>query len=537
MFKKTAERVKLQRVAARPTEADLSLFVETCRRDRVTKYNYFWTSASAGKDYMLSVKYAGNDAGHLAWRLHQGSGPDAKELWFHLTENAQQIYTMIVNSCGEVLETAMEADQRSTGKSIATLPVEREPDDVQSLTFDGNSNKIPMRELEPLMNLRAALNGDLALVHITTVLQSLHTGQVSGRLVLQNSKGSTDIFIDNGTPVHAVGPTGSGLDCVLQVIAWKEGKFNFEPHLKTDVKTIDIGLNALIMQGAHLQDNTNYLLEKGIRNETILARKRLQMAESEFDAIIAKGEPLDSALQKSFYLSIDDRSSLKEIVSKLQLPRMKWVPLVANLLRCDLIIASSKVVETKLANVAPKKIDAHHLQHFNRTICRPETALLGFPAILFMLEHDLALREGTERPLSFVLIEIHAEQPPVAMLSTRTSTSPLLQSVCQRISQLKKASDTFGHYENTDFALIMPDTKPAAAKIFCERILESLDPTKFVKGVAGSAEKPLMMTFGIASVPEHANSMAVLLAAAEQAKYMAKSNHLQIAIGPEPQHS
>lgn len=536
MFKKTSERVKLQRVAARPTEADLYLYVETCRRDRVTKYNYFWTSATAGKDYMLSVKYAGNDAGHLAWRLHQGSGPDAKELWFHLTENAQQIYKMVVNSCGEVLETAMEADQRSTGKSIATIPKERDLEDIQALTFDGNSSKIPMRELEPLMNLRAALNGDLALVHITTVLQSLHTGQVSGRLILQNSKGSTEIFIENGTPVHAVGPTGSGLDCALQVIAWKEGKFNFEPHLKTDVKTIDIGLNALIMQGAHLQDNTNYLLEKGIRNETILARKRLQMPESEFDAIVAKGEPIDNALQKSFYLCIDDRCGLKDIVSKLQLPRMKWVPLVANLLRCDLIIASTRVVETKLANVAPKKIDAHHLQHLNRTISRPETGILGFPALLFMLEHDLALREGTDRPLSIVLFEIHAEQP-VAMISSRTSTPPLLQSVCQRITQLKKPSDTFGHYENADFALIMPDTKPAAAKIFCERILESLDPSKFVKGVAGSAEKPLMMTFGIASIPEHANSLAVLLAAAEQAKYMAKSNNILIAVGPESPQS
>ncbi len=477
---------------------------------------------------MLSVKYADTSAGYLAWRLYQGSGPNAKELWFHLTDNAQQIYTMIINSCGEELETAVRADQRSTGVKIQT--VQSDPEDIQSHTFDGNSNKIPMQELEPLMNLRAALNGDLELVHITTVLQSLNTGQVSGRLVLQGTKGNVDIFIENGTPVHAVGPMGSGLDCLLQVIAWKQGKFNFEPHLKTDVKTIEIGLNALLMQGAHLQDNTNYLLEKGIRSETILARKRLQMPESEFDALIAKGEPIDSTLQKNFYLCIDDRSSLKEIISKMQLPRMTWVPLVANLIRCDLIIASSKVLESKLANVAPKRIDGQILQQLNRTICRSETGLLAYPAMLFILEHDLSVREGTDRPLSLVIFELHLEQ---AAPMLKTVPLPYIQSVCQRITQLKKPSDTLGHYENADFALIMPDTKPAAAKIFCERILENIDGSKFVKGIAGTgtSDKALTATFGIASVPEHANTLALLLSSAEQARYMAKSNHLQIYVG------
>ena len=81
---------------------------------------------------------------------------------------------------------------------------------------------------------------------------------------------------------------------------------------------------------------------------------------------------------------------------------------------------------------------------------------------------------------------------------------------------------TLAHYERTDFALILPDVKPAAAAALCERMRASIlaDPT--LRGFDS--------IYGVSSVPKDTNEMTILLAAAEAAKNQARNHAKRVVI-------
>ena len=511
------EQVKLQRILTRPTEVDIKQFADAARKDRNIKFNYFWTRAD-NQDFMLSVKYAETTEGILIWRFYFGSGSKATELWFHLTTNLQQIYAMIVNSMGEDLAKATRRDASVTMK---VQVISEQQNETPEHTFDGKVNKVPINELQKLYQ-DVALNGELAVVHTTNLLQSLQMGNVSGRLKIQGIKGTVEIFFENGAPVHARGTNGEGLECLLQVIGWSEGKFQFESQLKTDTKSIQMPLSAVIMHGTHLVDNTNYLLALGIRNDTVLTRKNPKLAEAEFEQMITK-ESADMALSKSLYMLVDDRRSLSELITTLQLPRSKWVHVVAALVRSGAIaVYQPREGDRSTTIVAAKQLDSITMDLFARGLTKVDSGLFTYGAFLFLLQHDLALREGTDRPLSLVIFEVqNSRGNTTGALIAKNAAAPNRELI-KHINALKPASGTLAHYERTDFAIILPDLKPAVAAALCESMRASIlaDPT--LRG--------LDSIYGVSSVPKDTNEMPVLLAAAEVAKKQARNHAKQVVI-------
>ncbi len=96
---------------------------------------------------------------------------------------------------------------------------------------------------------------------------------------------------------------------MLKLIGWTEGHFHFQAGWKSNRKTISIPLSAIILQGMHLLDSTEYLLSIGVRNESILLRTDFDRTEADFERQLADVEILDMAACKAFYLAINDRRS------------------------------------------------------------------------------------------------------------------------------------------------------------------------------------------------------------------------------------
>ncbi|MBK9143580.1 MAG: DUF4388 domain-containing protein [Candidatus Melainabacteria bacterium] len=505
MFKKTTGPEKLQKLASRPTENDLRTFVRDAATNHDTRFNYFWHDQRQNGDFMLSLKTASQADGTYEWRMSRGSGQDARELWFHISRDPAQILALIVDATGENLRDTIDDKKKSSLR----------PNQTEELitTFDG-SEKIPVDELQRLRRPEeSALSGELALVHITNILQSIFMAEMSGRLRLESKLKKADVYFENGSPVHATGTMGEGMECMLRVIGLSEGNFQFEPKIKTDEHTITESLESVIMQGILLADNTRAISRLGVTHDSVLQRKNPDLSEKEFETLMEKGEPINMSMLKAFYLLIDGRSSLREILARIGLARSKWVPVVANLIRCGTVIVSDRVISR--VTVPAKYIETPVVDSFLASVTKRETGILTYGMLLYMLRHEAA-RAAPDHPLALVLFQLMPSKP--ALGSSGGVPPQIVAEVMRRIGEMKRPTDILGHYEHNEFALVLPDMKVVDAVGVAEQIGGSIHQSHAPgQPHKGPDTSNIAVNFGIAGIPEDVGDMFRLLSAAELA--------------------
>src|SRR5438105_6632019 len=98
---------KLRGLAARPTQADLTAFKAEVSQEANLSSSYCWKVADGDRQFVLHTKNAGPSA--VEWRLMQGAGPSARQLWMLVTGDISQIYAAIVSASGEDLQKAIAA--------------------------------------------------------------------------------------------------------------------------------------------------------------------------------------------------------------------------------------------------------------------------------------------------------------------------------------------------------------------------------------------------------------------------------------------
>ncbi|MBV9773804.1 MAG: sensor domain-containing diguanylate cyclase [Gemmatimonadetes bacterium] len=149
---------------------------------------------------------------------------------------------------------------------------------------------------------------------------------------------------------------------------------------------------------------------------------------------------------------------------------------------------------------------------------------------LITLEFARALRYG--RPLALVLFDIdHFKR--VNDDYGHEAGDQALQRIGRTIRHAFRATDTASRYGGEEFALIFPETPREESARLAERLrvlIESMLPTEEVP-------RGLTASFGVASYPDDAGSVAELIRAADRALYRAKTlgrNRVEIAQGPAP---
>lgn len=489
---------------ARPTDVDLENFIDAAEEGRNTRFSYVWKSTH-GEEFMISLHFVNET--QIEWRMFSGSEENAKELWVLVTDDATDIYTMIIKSSGEDLEKAVKSDLKRT-RELLRGPSPSEQRDA----FDG-TKKMMAGEIERLRKTQqSALAGELSLVHITNVMQSISMAKMSGRLSIDAKESQVDMFFLNGAPVHATGTMGDGKECLLRAVGLEEGRFHFDAEARTDQRTINEPLDSVILQGAKLVDDTRYLTDMGLVNESILVRTNAMISEKQFEELVSSGEPADMGLLKSVYVNIDDQSSVKEIVRRVGLSRMYWLDALAKLIRCKAIYI--KATESPDGEVLkPKVLSSDIKSVITQTMINDDTGLFHYPAFLYLLGHE-ANRSDGEHPLSIILFEL---------LGDNKTSLPraVLEGIIWLINEIKRPVDIVGHYEEQGFALIMPDTKAQTAATFAERIAESVNSDPLIRSVE---IRNVKMAFGVATLPGDVDDMYSLLAAAEMARDYSYNN-------------
>jgi hypothetical protein len=466
---------------------------------------------SGASVYMLTVKFS-EEINEPTWSYYRGDDDKAQLVWQHPTGDTN----LVLNLCaGETGQGAV--DYTSTGKSSETHEMAKHkqsqsytPAEIE-ITNPGLSNSISGAPV----GKTASLEGDLSNMQVPTLLQSISMSKMTGCLRLTNVSGVCSIWFEEGTPLHAETAEARGDQAIIESITLEEGEFHFYPNEKAPEQSVKRRVDSLLMEGVTLLDQHKFVKEQGLKPQMFIVRANDRLTEAEFEeAIRNNGAPINMDAQKQFYSLIDNGSTFLDILRRMPMIKIEWVPIMFNMLACKLVTLSETppagVHVVPVLNVPKFEIDRSSIQGVMRSLSRTETGIFNYPAFLFLLEQQFLQSGALGMPLSLIVFEMKLRQHDTC------SPMPMqyLKDVLHRIHSAKRSFDVLGHFETFDFAMFLPNTQTKTAKVFGARLLEVLSADPVVPRQHGQVS----LLMGIACAPEDTMELPVLLSAAREAK-------------------
>lgn len=496
--------LKLPQLWVVPSIENIVSMLTMAKKDPGRIIEQYWSVE--GQDRLLNLRCCADENGDPSWSLSCSTLMDTTTLWEHRTVDTGLIHSLISSeSSGGLAETTTESLTGDFGASI-TLGVstgEAEPVKARTKTFKSKDED---------NDVEAVLQGDIAKVHIPTVLQSIQMGQMTGRLAVRSEGRGVDVYFDEGEPIHASDGVDNGQEVILDMISLRVGKFRFLPDERTMERTITRRLDGLIMEAVTLLDQTEYLeKEQGLNGEAYLIAKNPNMTDEEYETVVGQGTPVDSVLQRKIYKEIGDYKTLLDLLRVMPLKRSEWVPILFNMVTLNLISISDKQPQARRNTVLlDAQVDIKTLEQVLAPCKRVETGILTYPAFQYFLAQECFRYELCSMPLS------------VAVFTVKRSTDgatpdiTVIKEVMQIIQAIKRPIDMIGHFQMFDYGLVLPNTGTRSAAVFAQKVQESVAQVIVANN--------LVMCFGIAGIPENCKSMGQLLSAAYEAKKYAEQS-------------
>jgi GGDEF domain-containing protein len=453
---------------------------------------------------MLTVKYT-DESYEPVWSYYRGDDEKAQMLWQHPTGDIYLVLNLCASETGQQEQEFLPSgpNKDPSRQSYTALELE-DMGGAQITTLVG-----------PPAGKIATLEGDLSNMQLSTLLQSISMSKMTGCLRVSNPLGSANIFFEDGTPTHAESLEAKGDQAIIELVTWEEGEFHFYPDEKSLEKTVKRRVDGLLMEGVGLLDQNKYVKEQGLKPQSYLIRVNDRLTEEEFKTVLSnKGAPLDMDTQKRFYGFIDNASTFLDVLRRMPMIKNEWVPLMFNMLSCGLVRLSDTppagVVIQPVLNLPEFQIDRPAIQGVLRSITRPETGLLTYPAFLYMLEQDFTKSATLGIPLCLLVFEAKLRVGD----ALQSLPMQFIRECVKRVESAKRPIDVMGHFETFDFAIFMPNTQVKSAKVFAARLMEMLAADPFVPRPFGQ----LALFFGIAGAPEDTMELNVMLSAARECK-------------------
>lgn len=510
----------MPRLPSTPSMQDIHHLLTNSLENRGSQFETSWTPTEGLTNYSLLVE-ANPRGGDAEWKMFAGPPENAKLLWTYLSCDVLLVYNLVSSSCGDGPNSLGAGGSlssgfgRKTSKTYYRLDVVQTQDDMSPIrtTLGGGDLAI--------VRASSALTGDLAHVQTPTLLQSILMAKMTGRLVVDSTKGEAEVYFLDGVPIHALTTDNTiGEESIFELLTWKEGNFRFEPKVQADARTVHTNLDSLLLQGMQLIDNATYLRNSGLRPEARLVRKYPDLSEKDFERLVSGGAPWPLGLQKSFYQSLNENETVQQFLERIRMPRSQWIPLMCNMLHCNLF--EVKHARTGKMNVRPpldpKTIDKRAIQNVMMSLRSPETGMFSYPAFLYFLEQEYFRAYRSASPISVIVFQMRIYSPKMDPVREPLPVMAIGEAV-RRISRVKRHVDLLANYEAYDYALLLPNTKTGGAQIFVNRVVKALLGEPLIPGLVDSSN--LSVAFGIASIPEDFLDLSLLLAGAEMAKNMA----------------
>jgi diguanylate cyclase (GGDEF)-like protein len=354
-------------------------------------------------------------------------------------------------------------------------------------------------------------SGNLEQHPIGQLLQSVRSAGLTGKLEVRAKQGSSLVYFQDGVPVHASTADTEGDNAVIELLTWKEGQFAFESRVLRGSHTVHQSIESLVEQSIQLSERTSYLTSVGIKSDSVLCPAMPGLTDAEFVQRAGNAAPIEMEELKRFYHSITGKETIEEALRAMQWPRVQMINVVYHLLRHGLVKISNGIMLQKASVLKPRPIEASAIQSVMMSLRKLETGMFSYPAFLYFLEQEYFRCHRSSTPLSVIVFHISGLNG--GSNGQALSAAQMLDAVL-RISLLKRHIDLIAHYGDSDFALLLPNTKANGANTFAKRIFKALAEAP----LAGEATADqLSFAFGCASMPEDSTDLPSLLGAADMA--------------------
>lgn len=348
------------------------------------------------------------------------------------------------------------------------------------------------------------LEGSLADMPLYSLLTSIQSSRLTGRLSISSQLDQSDLFFESGILISARCSNMEGEDAFLELtLNSKSGDFKFFDAEHAPTKTINNHAEALMLKAAALNDQTQFLERNGLNAESCLMRVNPNLTEPEFEARISGHVPVDMNLQKRMYQAVDNKTLFGDLVTQSSLSRSSWTPLIFNLISSGIVSVGNKSAQIE---PAPEKeqdqsgsnltIDLAALEKFTASMTRKDTGIYTEIAFLFFLEHEFYRFHSYETPFSIVLFKFTG--------SGRELSKPATSHALDVVKNTVRKADILGHYEGDDYALILPHTQPASAAGLVHRLKTVLSEPPF-------SPNEIVLNIGVAGIPEDCQDLITLL--------------------------
>lgn len=510
----------LQKLPAAPGLSEIHHYLSVAMEHRGRQVEIAWTTPDRLVDFTLNIHcpYRGGDT---EWKLYVGK--NMRLVWDYKSCDVLLVFNLILSSCGEVHQSIQAEGALSVSEAYRDSSKKRDTYYLQTVGDEGGKatdNAWSRSSLPP--------TGDLSLVEASRLFQSILLSKMTGRLDVDHPGGHAKIFFVDGEPQHAESNGVTGDEAVLELLTWREGKYKFEPRVRVAERNVGEPIESLVIKGVQLIDKVTFLRNVGLVSESVLQRKHPQSSNIDFNQLALHDPTADPNLLKRLYLAVDDRTAIGTLVEKLRLPRSQWVPVVALLINADLITFTNDYMPAReeKAQIEPKLIDKAKIHSVMMTLRRPETGMFTYPAFLYFLEQEYFRGYRSGSPLSVMVMEMRVVSGP-PHFAREPLDVPAVAEVVRRISRLKRHIDLLAHYDQYDYAMLLPNTKTSGANTFAQRVAKAIWSAPLVQGLDSSN---LSLAFGVACIPDDCLDLGVLLASAEAAKAAALRASVPIAL-------
>jgi GGDEF domain-containing protein len=360
------------------------------------------------------------------------------------------------------------------------------------------------------------LSGNMSEVELTSVMQSITLCKMTGKLEVSDNLRAVELYFDDGNLVHAsfqdcLLSDGSirdvGDNVVVELLTWEAGAFKFNSGMKTNERSVQRRVEGMLMEGAALRDYMKSLANLGFSTEAKLVKKNPGISEAQFEDAVRNGVPIDLNNQKRFYMQIGEGTSVSQILQRVPLPKVVWLPIVFNLVNCDLLTIGSGYQKNASASRTGSlvMIDATLIQGAYREMVRFETGLLPYPLFLYFLQQEYFRFRKNLTPFSVAVFDLRYKRGPHL---EPISNAALKQIALHMEKNLREDLIVIGHFQALDFAMLLPSMSKSEAEKVCERFSALLGMCP-LDGIENPAD--LQFKMGLASIPEDCKDLPNLL--------------------------
>lgn len=339
---------------AYPQLAELVKYIQQAQKIKGIKHCFYWVNDKAVQFTLsLHLRKANEE---MEWWMHESSEAGQRMLWFYRTNDMGVIYPQILDAVGAPDPSRDQPEEEVPTSLLETLG-------NISYSTPGNKYNTPGSTLAAQQQqsnrppLTKLLSGSLESIPLTSIIQVSAKEDATGRLVIESPEGAEgSINFLHGRPVHATTPTQSGLEALLELCTWMQGKISFTQGTKADTTTINQSVEQVLYLAAQLIENIGFLQEHQIDDMAVLTRTSNAISEQAFEKRILDGPPLGLELQKRFFQNLDGNRTLKDVSVLLSLNPSQWIAIATNLLKLGLVLTPdgrNVIEDTSQPNAAP----------------------------------------------------------------------------------------------------------------------------------------------------------------------------------------